>query len=143
MLLEQHRGQQDGDAEHGGGRAHPAPPRLLKDAAAVVGQPERHRVEDVDGGADAGGGVRCVQQPHRFCKNIIAVHPVGPQVQPRGQDDVARQRKGHARKQRDAQPPEIGPGRFPQQVEQGKGDPEKPGHIGHDGQKDRSSFQSC
>ena len=38
-----------------------------------------------------------------------------------------------ARKQGQAEPPEVGPGRFPQQVEQGERDPQKPRKVGHDG----------
>ena len=38
MLLEQHGGAYNGDAQHISGRAHPAEPGLLKDAAAVIGQ---------------------------------------------------------------------------------------------------------
>lgn len=37
VLLEQDRGRNDGNAEHGGGGPHPAAARRFKDAAAVIG----------------------------------------------------------------------------------------------------------
>ena len=87
----------------------------------------------MDGGADVEGRVGGIEHPHGLSKDVAAVYPVGPQVQAGGQDDIAGQCNGHARKQGQAEPPEVGPGRFPQQVEQGERDPQKPRKVGHDG----------
>ena len=133
VLLEQNRGRDDGDAEHSRGGPHPAAAGLFKNAAAVVGHHQGDGVEHMDGGADIEGRVGGIEHPHGLSKDVAAVHPVGPQVKPGGQDDIAGQRNGHARKQGQAEPPEVGPGRFPQQVEQGERDPQKPRKVGHDG----------
>ena len=84
----------------------------------------------MDGGADVGGGVGAVQKAHHPRKDVAARHPVGAQVQRRGQHCVARQCNGHAGEQRQAQPPEVLPRGLPQQIEQGEGDPYEPCKIG-------------
>jgi len=98
--------------------------------AAVVRQQQRYRVEHMDGRADVGGGVGAVQKAHGLRKDVAARHPVGAQVQRRGQHCVARQCNGHAGEQRQAQPPEVLTRGFPQQIEQGEGDPRKPCKVG-------------
>ena len=132
VLLEQYGGGDDGHAEHGGGRAHPAAAGLVKDAAAVVSHHQRHRVEDVDGRADVGGRVGVVEPAHRPGEEVRAVHTVRAEIQPIGDDDIHCQRDGHAREQGKAEPPEVGAGRFPQQIEQGERDPDEPCKIGDD-----------
>ena len=84
----------------------------------------------MDGRADVGGGVGAVQKAHSLRKDIAARHPVGAQVQRRGQHRVARQCNGHAGEQRQAQPPEVLPRGLPQQIEQGEGDPHEPCKVG-------------
>ena len=84
----------------------------------------------MNGRADVGGGVGAVQKAHSLCKDIAARHPVGAQVQRRGQHRVARQCNGHAGEQRQAQPPEVLPRGLPQQIEQGEGNPQKPCKVG-------------
>ena len=133
VLLEQNGGRNDGHTQYRRSRPHPAAARRFKDAAAVVGHHQGDRVEHMDGGADIEGRVGGIEHPHGLSKDVAAVYPVGPQVQAGGQDDIAGQRNGHARKQGQAEPPEVGPGRFPQQVEQGERDPYEPRKVGHDG----------
>ena len=55
VLLEQHGGADDGNAQHGGCGTHPAAAGRIKDAAAVVRQQQRYRVEHMNGRADVGG----------------------------------------------------------------------------------------
>ena len=57
-----------------------------------------------------------------FCKYAL--------IQRRGQHGVARQCNGHAGEQRQAQPPEVLARSFPQQIEQGEGDPNEPCKVG-------------
>ena len=133
MLLEQHGGTHDGEAQHIGSRTHPAAAGLLKQAAAVVGQHQGHRVEHMDGRAHVGGSVGAVQHPNGTGKKIGARHIVGAQIQPGGQDHIAGQCDGHTAEQRQAQPPEVLPRGLPQQVEQGEGDPCEPCKVGQDG----------
>lgn len=102
VLLEQHGGADDGNAQHGGCGTHPAAAGRIKNAAAVVRQQQRYRVEHMNGRADVGGGVGTVQKAHSLRKDIAARHPVGAQVQRRGQHRVARQCNGHAGEQRQA-----------------------------------------
>ena len=87
----------------------------------------------MDGRAHVDGRIGAVQKAHRTGKDVAARHIVRAQVQPGGQDDVARQRQGHAAEQRQAQPPEVFTGRLPQQEEQGEGDPREPCKVGDDG----------
>ena len=103
---------------------------LLKDAAAVIGQHQRDRVEHMDGRADIDGCVGAVQEPHRTGEDVCARHIAGAQIQPGGQDHVAGQRNGHTAEQRHTQPPEVLPGCLPQKEEQGERDPRKPCKIG-------------
>lgn len=87
VLLEQDRGRNDGNAEHGGSGPHPAAAGRFKNVAAVIGHHQGDRVEHMDGGADIEGRVGGIEHPHGLSKEVAAVHPVGPQIQPGGQDD--------------------------------------------------------
>ena len=133
MLFEQHGGGDDGQAQHRRRRAHPAAAGLFKDAAAVVGHHQSDRVEDMDGRADIGGSVGGVELTDDPGEDVRTVDAIGAEVQPVGEDDIDRQRDGHAREERQAEPPEVRARGLPQQIEQGERDPDEPRQIGDDG----------
>ena len=87
----------------------------------------------MDGGTDILGAVNGVEHPHQTSEDVAAIHPVGPQGKPRGQQDVAAQSDGHAGEQAQADPPEVAAVAPQQQIEQGEGDPREPSKIRDDG----------
>ena len=73
VLLEQDCGCNDGNAEHGGGRPHPAAAGLFKNVAAVIGHHQGDGVEHMDGGADIEGRVGGIEHPHGLSKDVTAM----------------------------------------------------------------------